>query len=89
MLTVRKRVNEMQGSPNTSETYQRIHIVLRYCKQRFSPVTNVLCVNPDKHLRWSVLQRIVDDRKLLIIFAKRFVLDVSLGYEYAFAEGEK
>ena len=89
MLTVRKRINEMQGSPATSETYQRIHIVLRYCKQRFSPVTNVLCENPDKHLRWSVLQKIVNGRKLLIIFAKSFVLNVSLGYEYAIAEGEK
>ena len=38
--------------------------------------------NPVKHLRWSVLQKIVNGLKLLIIFAKRSILDVWQGSKY-------
>ena len=47
---------------------------LEDCKQRCT-------YNPGSHLRWSFLQ------KLLIIFTKSSILDVSQSYEYVSAAG--
>ena len=54
---------------------------LETCKHSRNRIGQRRIQNPVKHLKWSVLQKIVNGFQLLTIFAKHSILDVWQGFK--------